>query len=60
MNKENFTNKEEKNDDLKITNSDIMEKLTRKLLMKIRENEASLKKEDLKTKFQQIIEKEIF
>ena len=43
-----------------ILNNTILDRLTRSFLRKIRENESSDKKENLKNKFREILEKEKF
>ena len=46
------------NSDLK--NKNVLEKLTRSFLRKIRENDSATKKENLKAVFREILEKEKF
>ena len=52
------TNKKNNATDLK--NKNVLEKLTRSFLRKIRENDSAIKKENLKGVFREILEKEKF
>ena len=49
-----------KNPPLDAKNTTVLEKITRSFLRKIRENESSNKKENLKAVFREILEKEKF
>ena len=53
-----LTNNEEKN--LISKNVEVMEQITRKLLIKIRQNEANDKKKDLTEEIRQVLAKEKF
>ena len=52
LTKEEFTSE--------VVNNTTLDRLTRSFLRKIRENESSEKKENLKNKFREILEKEKF
>lgn len=50
----------EKNSSMDLKNKNVLEKLTKSLLRKIRENDSATKKENLKNLFREILEKEKF
>ena len=49
-----------KNNATDLKNKNVLEKLTRSFLRKIRENDSATKKENLKSVFREILEKEKF
>jgi hypothetical protein len=49
-----------KNSSIDLKNKNVLEKLTRSFLRKIRENDSATKKDDLKAVFREILEKEKF
>ena len=49
-----------KNNATDLKNKNVLEKLTRSFLRKIRENDSATKKENLKAVFREILEKEKF
>ena len=50
----------EKNSSMDLKNKNVLEKLTKSFLRKIRENDSATKKENLKNLFREILEKEKF
>lgn len=60
MNELNKAIANEKNSSIDLKNKNILEKLTKSFLRKIRENDSATKKENLKDLFRKILEKEKF
>jgi|GEM_PF-3794909 hypothetical protein len=60
MNELKETIANEKNSSIDLKNKNVLEKLTKSFLRKIRENDSATKKENLKDLFRKILEKEKF